>query len=337
MGAWRRGVTAGVLPGPDVGDFYTAQTADTLTGRAAELRAQIPLAPLGARRCAERLAAATGMPVDYSDITELAARGLTSVVDHFDAGRGRSFPLYDVAALDSIAADPARVAVLDAVLADRRTWISASVTTRQALELLPGWSQDDFERQALKRGLRPGRLERWDSSAVAALAADRDLVDQVRRDQLLWPGDAARQLGIRPSDFARLVRAGMICSSGTAEWAVGGRGRRIATSAQYRRGDLEDLAASPGIDLEAARAARPRDPSPFRELTARADLIRRFCQQLERTYGVRVSMSFRARAGVWAINWERRDDRRPSPSDAAEILQLHLIDLEHTDDIELVP
>lgn len=338
-GQWRRGREAGVLPDGDLGDYYTPQAADALAARSAQVRAQIPPAPVGARRCAEHLAAATGRAVDYDDIADLAARGLTGVVDHFDAGGGRCFPLYDVAALDAVAADPAKVADLDAVIADRCAWISGSVTTAQALDLLPGWSHDDLARQARRRGITPGRLERWAKDDVAALAGDRDLVDQVRRDRLLWPREAAHWLGIRPSNFARLVDAGLLRSSGTAEWAIGGRRKRIATSAQYRLGDLEDLTAWPGADWAAARAAQPRDPSPFRELTARAGLIRRFCRHLGQTYGVQMSMVFRPAAGVWAVTWTPHPERLvPTVDDAIDILNQYLTDLEHTDDdIELEP
>jgi hypothetical protein len=52
-------------------------------------------------RSAELLSELTGLSVQASDVEELAAAGVTSVVGHYKKKR----PLYDVAALRALAAD----------------------------------------------------------------------------------------------------------------------------------------------------------------------------------------------------------------------------------------
>ncbi|MEV4254071.1 hypothetical protein AB0J52_13010 [Spirillospora sp. NPDC049652] len=255
-GQWRRAADAGLLPDPDLGRFWTRAAAEHLAARGGALAEQIPPPPMGARRCAELLADRTGLPVDYDDIGALAERGLTSVVDYHDVRPRRSFPLYDVAALEQIAGDADSMAVLAEVIADRQAWLAASATTEQALELLPGWTEHDLLRQARTRNLTTGRGGRWPLAGIAELSGDRDLVDQVRRAQLLWPREATDLLGIRPTDWQHLVNAQLIRPAGETDWKPPWQ-REPITTALYRRGDVEDSAAWPGPDLPLLRIAEP--------------------------------------------------------------------------------
>lgn len=75
---------------------------------------------------------------------------------------------------------------------------------------------------------------------------------------------SAAYLRIRRCDLAHLVRAGLLAP---ARW---GRGpfdrRRQASVPLYRTGDLDALAARPGIDWRAVRATRPGRRSPLSAL-----------------------------------------------------------------------
>jgi ribonuclease HI len=78
----------------------TAQAAPARHRAAKAGTGRADLRRLGAMRSAELLSELTGLSVHASDVEELAAAGVTSVVGHY-----QKRPLYDVAALRALAAD----------------------------------------------------------------------------------------------------------------------------------------------------------------------------------------------------------------------------------------
>jgi probable phosphoglycerate mutase len=69
---------------------------------------------LGALRAAELLSELTGLSVQASDVEELAAAGMTSVVGHY-----KKRPLYDVAALRALTVDESHRAAIAELIAER--------------------------------------------------------------------------------------------------------------------------------------------------------------------------------------------------------------------------
>jgi hypothetical protein len=69
---------------------------------------------LGAARCAELLSRRTGLPVQPADVAELATRGVLAVSRTF-----KQRPLYRVADMEMVAADPAILAILAGIVATR--------------------------------------------------------------------------------------------------------------------------------------------------------------------------------------------------------------------------
>ncbi|MFI7643352.1 hypothetical protein [Nonomuraea sp. NPDC049400] len=123
-GAWRRGRDAAVIPDPDRPPYWTRVLARQLLADR-DLVARIPPQPLGARRCAERLAAATGLQVQADDITELAERGMLAPVGEYEG-----WPLYDPDAAAGLAEGPD--SPLAAVVAARQAWLADSINPGDA-------------------------------------------------------------------------------------------------------------------------------------------------------------------------------------------------------------
>jgi hypothetical protein len=98
----------------------------------------------------------------------------------------------------------------------------------------------------------------YDGRVLEAFADDAAAVEASR----------AGQLRIRRSDFDHLTRAGLLTP---AEYGRGLYDRRDRCSVPlYRTGDLDDLAARPGIDWAAVRATPPGRRSPLAALPAPA-------------------------------------------------------------------
>jgi len=135
----------------------------------------------------------------------MAGSGLTTVVGTF-----KGWPLYEVAALAAAAAGPARRAALENAVASRQTWLADSLTPRDAAAFLR-WRRADLERVAAERGIRPGRFGRYARTAIAGLTTDEDLMERVRRMQLLGPDQAAQHMEIRRRDFDYVTAAGWVC------------------------------------------------------------------------------------------------------------------------------
>lgn len=260
-GYFLRGREHGIIPAPDhAGRFWSRAVADELVGHADQIRQDIGPNPLGAGRCADRLAHATGMAVAAEDVLALAAAGYTSVV-----GEWEGFPLYDVKSLDRVPSDPQALEHLTGLVAARAeriaAWKAASVTAQEAAVLL-GWKWRDFEQVAQDRGLTPGPLLRYARTDVAALAEDDALMEQVRGATLLGTYEAADLMDLRRTDFAHVVAAGWVSPRGWADvWITD----KLQVSAPlYRISDLEAVLAMP-IDWDAVRSVPPGGRSALLE------------------------------------------------------------------------
>ena len=99
-----------------------------------------------------------------------------------------------------------------------------------------------------------GRVLEAFTNAVAAAEA-------TRAGQLRTAGQSAAYLRIRRSDLNHLTRSKVLTP---AKWGRGPWDRRDACSVPlYRAGDLDQLAARPGIDWAAVRATPPGSRSPL--------------------------------------------------------------------------
>jgi hypothetical protein len=102
-----------------------------------------------------------------------------------------------------------------------------------------------------------GRVLEVFSDAAAAAEA-------TRAGELRTAAQAAAYLAIRRSDLNHLTRSGMLTP---AKWGRGPWDRRDTFSVPlYRTGDLDRLAARPGIDWAAVRATPPCRRSPLARL-----------------------------------------------------------------------
>ncbi|MER5424379.1 3'-5' exonuclease [Streptosporangium roseum] len=319
FGDWRRAEDAGLIGAPDWDPYWTRAAAEDLAGRATQLRQAIPPQPLGARRCAEMLSEATGLDVGEPDIIALAERGLTSVVGHY-----KDWPLYDVAALRALAGDDERLAVLADLVAARTAWLAGSLTPREAADFLR-WRESDLVRIAVERGIAPGRFGRYARADIAALSGEEEVMEQVRREQLLGPEQAAEHLEIRRTDFDYVTAAGWVSPVRHATREVG-RYKSVEVPL-FRVGDLEDVVQLPGVDWEAVRAVKPGEVSPLREHTrlpaTRAAAVRAFCDQLGADYGVEVWPRWWNAGDRWEIDWELREDGHPTKAEVAAALAAH--------------
>lgn len=319
FGQWRRGSDAAVIPGPDRGGaWWSRELVDELVARRDQIVAAIPSQPLGERRCAELLTELTGLEVAADDIAVLAERGATRVVGDY-----KGCDLYDVDALKALA-DERRRGPLVEVVGERQAWLAASMTTADAATWLD-WREEDLPRVARERGISAGRFGRWARVDIAALTEDEELVEQVRRERLLGPEQAATHLEMRRRDFEYVLAAGWVSPASSVERRVGVR--KSVTIPLYRVGDLEDVLDTPGVDWEAVRAVRPGEPSPLREWARlpaqRADVVRAFCGQLGEEWGVEVWPHFFNAGDCWEIDWEYRADGHPTLQEVQAALTAH--------------
>jgi hypothetical protein len=328
--AWRRGRDHDVIPGPDQGEFWSQAVAQDLAGRAASLREQIPPQPLGVRRCAELLAELTGLEVTDDDLRLLIDQGHVAEVDWY-----KDWPLYDTGAVRRLGTTEDGRELVTALVADRQAWLDASITTKDAAGWL-GWHAKDLQRVAAEHGITAGRFGRWARVDIARLDGDADLMERVRREQLLGPDQAATHMEIRRRDFDYVLAAGWVSPVRHITREVGVR--KTVDVPLYAVGDLEDALQTPGVDWEAVRAVRPGEVSPLREHTRlparRAEVIRAFCAQLADQWQVEVWPHFWNAGDRWEIDWEQRTDARPTKAEVAAALADHRA-CEHTDHIVL--
>jgi hypothetical protein len=316
---WRRGREHGVIPRPDRAEFYSRAVAEELAGRAGQLREQIPPQPLGARRCAELLAELTGLEVTEDDLRVLIEHGHVDVVDWY-----KDWPLYDTAAVRRLGTTADGIALVTATVSDRQAWLEASITTEAAAGWL-GWRARDLARVAAEQGIRPGRFGRWARVDIARLDGDEELMERVRREQLLGPEQAAMHMEIRRRDFDYVTAAGWVAPVRHVTREVGVR--KTVDVPLYAVGDLEDALDTPGVDWEAVRAVKPGEVSPLREHTRlparRAEVVRAFCADLADTWSIEVWPHFFNPADRWEIDWEQRADGHPTRAEVAAALAAH--------------
>jgi hypothetical protein len=180
----------GLIPAPDLpnGRWSAALVA---TFDPDSIRAEVPAYPnIGAARAAELLARMTGLDVGYADIEVLAERGLLAV-----RGRYKGWPLYDGDRLHALADEETAVDALRGIIAERQTWLAASMTRRQAADRL-GWRVEELVEATERRGVTPGRFGRYLRADLDRLAGDTALAAEVDAARLLGPDQAAARLGI---------------------------------------------------------------------------------------------------------------------------------------------
>jgi hypothetical protein len=108
-----------------------------------------------------------------------------------------------------------------------------------------------------RSGLLPvtGGYKGWplyDGRALEAFADADAAVEANRAGRLRTADESAAYLRIRRSDFGHLVRTGLLMPT---DWGHGPFDRRDRFSVPlYHNGDLDELAARPGIDWDAVRA-----------------------------------------------------------------------------------
>lgn len=330
-GDWHRGREHAVIPGPDCGRFWSRAAAGALAARAGQLREQIPPQPLGARRCAELLAELAGLDVTEDDFLLLAEQGRVDSVDSF-----KDWLLYDVAAVRRLGTTPEGREVVAGIVSERLAWTASSVTTEAAARWLE-WDGRDLKRVAAAQGIKPGRFGRWAREDIARLAGDEDLAEQVRRERLLGPEQAAEYMEIRRTDFRYVTAAGWVIP---ARYATREVGRRKAVQVPlYPVGALDDALAMPGVSWEDVRGAGPGGESPLREFTrlprTRAEVVRAFCDQVSARWQVEVWPHFSNAGDRWEVDWEQRADGHPTRGEVAEALSRHHGASKHADCIEL--
>ena len=104
----------------------------------------------------------------------------------------------------------------------------------------------------------------YDGRVLEAFTDADAAAGATRAGQLRTADQAAAYLRIRRSDLAHLTRCGMLIP---AKWGRGPWDRRDTASVPlYRTGDLDRLAARPGIDWAAVRATPPGRRSPLKRL-----------------------------------------------------------------------
>lgn len=311
---WRAGIEAGLIPVADKGGRWSIALADEVAGRREQIVAAVGVdAPVGGHNAAARLAERTGLEVCKEDVEELAEAGLLTAV-----GSYKGWPLWDCRALDAIDVDR-----LGPIVAERQAWMATSVSQWDAPAYL-GLRREEFARVAEQRGLRPGRMDRYATADLDALAADEDLAEQIRLDRLLITRQAADHLEIRPTDFRYLVAADLAVPH-RYTWTQVSRWREVSVPL-YRVGDLEALRDHPDIDWEAVRTVGAGEPSPLRHLARRpvdrAAVVRRWVAELGDRHGIETWAWWHPGAGRWEIDFERIDGG-PTPAQVRAELADH--------------
>jgi hypothetical protein len=170
-----------------------------------------------------------------------------------------------------------------------------------------GWRRAEFRTVAAGRGLNAGHCDRFAKADLDALAADENLVEQLRVDRLLTAQQATEKLEMRPTDFKYLLAADLLAPKTYTSVEVS-RWREV-TVPLYRVGDLEALREHPDIDWEAVHSVRAGEPSPLRELANRpidrAAVIRQWIAQLGERHQLETWAWWHPGAGQWEIDFER--------------------------------
>jgi len=127
----------------------------------------------------------------------------------------------------------------------------------------------DGVEELARRGLLPvaGSYKGWplyDGRVLEGFTDAAAAAGATRAGELRTADQSAAYLRIRRSDLRHLTRCGLLAP---AKWGRGPWDRRDTCSVPlYRTGDLDQLAARPGIDWAAVRAAPPGRRSPLKRL-----------------------------------------------------------------------
>lgn len=287
--------------------------------------------PIGASRCADRIAGRLSLPVEACDIEALAEAGHLEVVDTFYK-RGRTYDLYAPAHIDALPVER-----VNAVIAARTDWTAVSVTADEACARL-GWKWDELARVATERLIIKGRFGRFQRSDIDALAADTDLNEQVRVDRLVTADHAATEiLDVERRHFDIVVENSWVRPVRHHDKEVG-RYRTVSVPL-YRTGDVEALLDLPDVDWKQVRATPKGTRSPLLELVGgrkatRAKVIRSFLQWFGADHGIEMWGWWVPGPDVWEIDWERIDGG-PTKDDVAAAIDANLALRRYRGDIQL--
>ncbi|UWS77550.1 3'-5' exonuclease [Streptomyces noursei] len=303
-----RAVEVGAVPQRCTGKGWRREVADELAGRVPEILAAVEAAEaFGANRIAGVLAEAAGVEgVTRTDVELIVEAGHLVEVDEY-----KGWPLYSVQDAKKWAAEHADELV--SMVAERRTWVEASMEIGEAAEEL-GWSVSEVQRMMRERGMNPGRFGRLARTDIAVLKVDEEAAAQVVADRLIGPERAAEVLEIRRTDWDHVVAAGWIEAAEVIEVPKGRR--KTVSIPMYRTGDVEALREEPpvpGLSWEDVRAVPAGRPSPLREYAHRAPsrstVVHQFAARLAEHEQVAVWAHWDNPDDVWSLEWDRVDGK----------------------------
>lgn len=269
--------------------------------------------PLGATRCADRLAERLGLPVEGDDIAELARAGHLKVADRWTK-RGVTHDLFSLDDIDQLDAE-----LVAATITARTDWLAASIGVWEAARQL-GWQPQDLDRVLSERGVERGRFSRVATAVVDELAADTELSEQLRLDLLVTADHAATEiLDVARRHFDIAVEAKWLTAQRFHEKEVG-RYRKVSVPL-YRTGDVEALLDLPDVDWPAVRECGKGERSPLLDIVggrkaSRAKVIRSFLSWFGAEHGIEMWGWWVPGPDVWEIDWERIEGG-PTKADVA--------------------
>jgi DNA polymerase III epsilon subunit-like protein len=178
----------------------------------------------------------------------------------------------------------------------------------------------------------------FDLDALDDVDADQVADVLTKPDRLLNREQAAKHLRVRAVDFKHLVTAGVVVPASTATVALPHLSSRASTEVDlFRLAQLDEAAARAELaDLwDAARAASPRSPSPFRHLAgarkpSRAEAVRQAAQELADLWSVEVWTAREpgVSGGRWLITADTSGDTLTA-AEAREAFARHPLLTEH--------
>ena len=258
--------------------------------------------PLGATRCADRLAERVGLAVEASDVAALAAGGHLRVADVFSK-KGRQYELFAPADIDGLKRE-----LVAATVQGRLDWIASSLGFDEACTRL-GWRREELDRVVADRGIERGRFGRIAREVVDDLAGDEGLDEQLRADRLVTADQAATEiLDIERRHFDIAVEHSWVQPMRHHEKEVG-RYRTVSVPL-YRTGDVQALLERCDVDWEQVRATVRGAKSPLLEVVggrkaSRAKLIRSFLRWYGAEHGIEMWGWWVPGPDVWEIDWAR--------------------------------
>jgi DNA polymerase III epsilon subunit-like protein len=316
---FERAEAAGMLPAPQ-------HARGWLPGQVEQVRQLVPAIierfgaehPIGATRCAERLAIRLELEVDPSDIEALAEAGQLEVVDVYSTRRG-NYDLFAPAAVDALSAEQVR-----AVITARQEWTAASMSFPEVCQHL-GWRYEELERATAERAIERGRFDRYRRSDIDALADDAELGERIRADRLLTADQAADRMDLDRRHFDIAVEHGWITPRRHHDKPVG-RYKTVSVPL-YRTGDVDALLKRPDVNWHEVRETPKGERSPLLRLVGgraptRAKVIRAFLRDFGAQHGIEMWGWWLNGPDVWEIDWERIDGG-PTKTDVETAIAAH--------------